>query len=442
MDAKFIVRIFLFCSACTFFSVSAFSQKNVIVSGFVSDNATGERLSGATVFDVEKITGTNCNQFGFYSLSFPLGKSVLLFRFVGFDSKIVSLEIFKDTVLNISLTTNNIVGEVEVKAPPRANSLLSPTLGMHRLTGKEIEKIPAVLGEPDLLKAIQLLPGVSFATEGSTGFSVRGGSPDQTLILLDGVPVYNVNHLWGFMSAFNTDAISDAKLYKGSLPARFGGRFSSVLDVGMKEGNLKKQSGTFSFSPIAGHLTFEGPIVKDKASFMVSGRTTWANLLLLAAQRLENANGGGQVLSYGFWDINAKINYIFDQNNRVYLSFYTGRDAYMIEDGSRNHAITQNLAITGKTLPGFCVGTIFFRPFCLLIFRCTTAGSDKNILTSSTKKGMKFILDTTTSTTCRKKGISTGCRKIQHISNLGTTFRSKNSAPKLFLINPILLRLN
>jgi outer membrane receptor for ferrienterochelin and colicin len=197
-----------------------------------------------------------------------------------------------------------------------------------------VERIPAVLGEPDLLKAIQLLPGVSFATEGSTGFSVRGGSPDQTLILLDGVPVYNVNHLWGFMSAFNNDAISETRLYKGNLPARFGGRLGSVLDVSMKEGNLKKRTGTFSISPIAGRYTLEGPIIKDKVSFMVSGRTTWANLLLSAAQRLESQNSEeNRLLTYGFWDVNAKTNWIIDQNNRVYLSFYTGRDAFVTEDG-------------------------------------------------------------------------------------------------------------
>ena len=392
MDSKFIFRISLFCCACAFFSVSAISQEKVIVSGFISDNATGERLAGATVFDSEKNIGTNCNQFGFYSLSFPPGKSVLLIRFVGFDSKIVSLELVRDTVLNFSLTSNNLVGEVEVTATPRANSLLSPTAGVHRLTAKEIGKIPAVLGEPDLLKAIQLLPGVSFATEGSTAFSVRGGSPDQTLILLDGVPVYNVNHLWGFMSAFSNDAISDAKLYKGSLPARFGGRLSSVLDVGMKEGNLKKQSGTFSISPIAGHLTLEGPIVKDKASFMVSGRTTWANLLLLAAQRLENSNGGGQVLSYGFWDINAKTNYIFNQNNRVYLSFYTGRDAYMMEDGGRNQGSYTKFSYNWQNLTGVLRWNHIFSPVLFANFSLYNSRFRQEYFNQFDKKGDEIYI--------------------------------------------------
>lgn len=392
MGAKFIFTVFLFCCAFAFSIVPAFSKEKITVSGFVSDNATGERLAGATIFDAERNVGTNCNQFGFYSVSLPPGKSVLLYRFVGFDSKMISLELSNDTVLNINLTSNNLVGEVEVKAMPRANSQLSSTFGIHRLTGKEIEKIPAVLGEPDLLKAIQLLSGVSFATEGSTAFSVRGGSHDQTLILLDGVPVYNVNHLWGFMSAFSNDAISDAKLYKGSLPARFGGRLSSVLDVGMKEGNLKKQSGTFSLSPIAGHLTLEGPIVKDKASFMVSGRTTWANLLLLAAQRLENTNGGGQVLSYGFWDINAKTNYIFNQNNRVYLSFYTGRDAYKMEDDGRNHGNYSKFSYNWQNLTGVLRWNHIFSPVLFANFSLYNSRFRQEYFNQFDKKGDEIYI--------------------------------------------------
>jgi len=188
-----------------------------------------------------------------------------------------------------------------------------------------------VLGEPDLLKSLQLLPGVSFASEGATGFSVRGGSPDQTLILLDGVPVYNVNHLWGFMSLFNNDALSGATLYKGGLPARFGGRLSSVLDIQMKEGNLKEKAGTFTLSPVAGRYTFELPLVKDKASFMVSARKTWLGIPLLLVQKLEGK--GASAVTYGFWDINAKTNWIIGPRDRVYLSFYTGRDAFVHEDG-------------------------------------------------------------------------------------------------------------
>ena len=293
------IKGLLFLMGLFLFSVPLFSQEKATISGYVSDAATGERLSGATVFVPELNQGTACNNYGFFSLTLLQKQVQAIFRFVGYEPVILNLTLSNDTILNIQLETNNSLREIEVTVTPGENFLLSPAFGMHRLNAKEVGKIPAVLGEPDLLKAIQLLPGVSSATEGSTGFSVRGGSPDQTLIQLDGVPVYNVKHLWGFMSAFNNDAISETRLYKGSLPARFGGRLSSVLDVSMKEGNMKKRTGTFSVSPIAGRYTLEGPIVKNKASFMVSGRTTWANLLLLAAQRLENQNKGSQVLTYG-----------------------------------------------------------------------------------------------------------------------------------------------
>jgi hypothetical protein len=318
-----------------FFSIAiffhSFAQPTVTVSGYVSDAATGERLAGATVFLPEHEKGTACNDFGFFSLGVPPGKVTLVFRFVGFEPLQKTLITQNDTLLAVQLETRNRIKEVEVKATPKEDFLLSPAMGTHRLNAQQVERIPAVLGEPDLLKAIQLLPGVSFATEGSTGFSVRGGSPDQTLIRLDGVPVYNVNHLWGFMSVFNNDAIKDTRLYKGNLPARFGGRLGSVLDVSMKEGNLRKQTGTFSLSPIAGRFTLEGPVVKEKVSFMVSARKTWLDALLLAAQKLEGQ--GEQVLTYGFWDINAKTNWVVNPRNRVYLSFYTGRDAYNMEDG-------------------------------------------------------------------------------------------------------------
>jgi len=334
MAFKHRIKFFWSVLLSLFLFLQAFSQQNVTVSGYVTDAATGERLAGATVFLPEHERGAACNDYGFFSLGVPPGKVTLVFRFVGFEPLHKTLITQNDTLLTVQLETRNRIKEVEIKATPKEDFLLSPAMGTHRLNAQQVERIPAVLGEPDLLKAIQLLPGVSFATEGSTGFSVRGGSPDQTLIQLDGVPVYNVNHLWGFMSAFNNDAISETRLYKGNLPARFGGRLGSVLDVSMKEGNLKKRTGTFSISPIAGRYTLEGPIVKDKVSFMISGRTTWANLLLSAAQRLESQNSEeNRLLTYGFWDVNAKTNWIIDPNNRVYLSFYTGRDAFVTEDG-------------------------------------------------------------------------------------------------------------
>ncbi len=335
MAVKYQIKIFLsaFLGVTLFFQ--AFAQPTVTLSGYVSDATTGERLAGATVFLPAQNKGTACNDFGFFSLGVPPGEVTLVFRFVGFETFTQKLLLKTDTLLTVQLETRNVVKEVEVKATSKEDFLLSPVMGAHRLNALQVGKIPAVLGEPDLLKAIQLLPGVSFATEGSTGFSVRGGSPDQTLIRLDGVPVYNVNHLWGFMSAFNNDAIKEARLYKGNLPARFGGRLGAVLDVSMKEGNMKKQSGTFSLSPIAGSFTQEGPLVKEKVSYMVSARKTWMDVLLLAGQKLEGKDE--QVLTYGFWDINAKTNWLVNSENRIYLSFYTGRDAYSMEDGGSHY---------------------------------------------------------------------------------------------------------
>ena len=310
--------------------ITSLAQTEVTLSGYIMDAASGERLAGATVYLPELNRGSACNEYGFFSMRVPAREVHVVFRYVGYQPRQINLVSKRDTLVTVAMESGNLVKEVEVKAS-HEDIIHSQAMGTHRLSAREVERIPALLGEPDLLKAIQLLPGVSFATEGSTGFSVRGGSPEQTLILLDGVPVYNVNHLWGFMSAFNNDAIRDARLYKGNLPARFGGRMGSVLDVTMKEGNLKEKTGTFSLSPIAGRYTLEGPIGGDKASYMISGRKTWLDLLLLGAQRLEGQ--GAQVLTYGFWDINAKANWIVDPHNRIYLSFYTGRDAFMLEDG-------------------------------------------------------------------------------------------------------------
>lgn len=327
------LSLFFVLSVAT--AIAAVAQKDITISGYVSDGATGERLAGATVYAPGLKKGASCNNYGFFSLTAPAGQLTLVFRYVGFEHKVLNLSLANDSSINIQLLANNVVGEVEVRASAKEDFLLSPTMSMHRISSKEVERIPVVLGEPDLLKAIQLLPGVSFANEGSTGFSVRGGSPGQTLILLDGVPVYNVSHLWGFMSLFNNDAIKDAKLYKGGLPARFGGRLSSVLDISMKEGNIKEKTGTFSLSPIAGRYTFESPIVKDKASFIFSVRKTWMDALLWAWQKLEGQNNdeGAQYVTYGFWDINAKVNWIVNRDNRIYLSFYTGRDAFINEEG-------------------------------------------------------------------------------------------------------------
>ena len=329
---KRLIAVFLFLISHLVFVYMANAQTNITLSGYVSDAQTGERLPGASIVCEATRKGAATNSYGFFSLTLPRGETRVSVRYVGYNPETLLLKGLNDTTLNIGLMSHNLLGEVEVKATGVQAGEVTPALGINRLTAKSIEKIPVVLGEPDLLKSIQLLPGVSFASEGSTVFSVRGGSPDQTLILLDGVPVYNVNHLWGFMSLFNNDAISGATLYKGGLPARFGGRLSSVLDIKMKEGNLKEKAGTFTLSPVAGRYTFERPLIKDKASFIVSARKTWLDIPLLLVQKLGGE--GASAVTYGFWDINAKTNWIIGPRDRVYLSFYTGRDAFIHEDGA------------------------------------------------------------------------------------------------------------
>lgn len=323
---KWIVA-FVFVACC----LHAGAQGTLRLSGYVSDAETGERLAAATVFAHEMEKGTICNNYGFFTLHVTPGVHTVRVRYLGYHEQELKLNLKADTLVNIELRSNNLIDEIEVRATGKENFLHTTQMGVHRMDAKAVQCIPVVFGESDVLKAIQTLPGVSFSTEGSTGMGVRGGRPDNTLILLDGVPVYNVNHLWGFMSLFNNDAISDATLYKGSLPARYGGRLSSVLDIGMKEGNLKSKGGSFSISPIAGSLTLEGPLVEDKVSYTISARKTWLDVLMKGYQHFENQSGGMPM--YGFWDLNAKTNWVVNANNRLFLSFYTGRDAYELTDG-------------------------------------------------------------------------------------------------------------
>lgn len=293
------------------------------VSGFVEDIATGERLGYATVYEMRTGKGVVCNNYGFYSLTLPAGDYLLKADYVGYASGILPLTLRKDTLLPLHLRPVTLLEEVTVTG--NTGIVNTTAMGKHFLPLKQVKSMPALLGESDVLKALQALPGVNAGTEGSSGISVRGGSPEQTQILLDGVPVYNVNHFFGYFSVFNGEALQDLTLYKSAIPARYGGRLSSMLDIAMKEGNMKKTSGSFSLSPIASTLTLEGPLKKDKISFLVSGRYTWLNALLQLATK---AMDGDNALGYDFYDLNAKVNWKIDPRNRLYLSFYNGRDGY------------------------------------------------------------------------------------------------------------------
>ncbi len=294
------------------------------VSGYVRDSVSGERLTGATIYVKELQSGAVTNMYGFYSLSLPRGNYTFVISFVGYHSKTEHVSLEKDMTLDMELSVaGQTLGEVVITGKRQDKNIRSPEMSVTTIEARTISRIPALFGEVDIIRAIQLLPGVSTLAEGSTGFSVRGGSPDQNLVLLDEATVYNAGHLLGFFSIFNNDAVKDVKLYKGDIPAAYGGRLSSLLDVHMKDGNSKKFSGTGGIGLISSKLTLEGPIVRDKASFIVSGRRTYADLFI---PLFNSPNLEGRKLY--FYDLSTKINYEINENNRVFASGYFGRDVF------------------------------------------------------------------------------------------------------------------
>ena len=302
------------------------AQKHTI-SGYIEDVSNGEKLLGANVFNANTLEGTITNNYGFYSFTQKTGEVVLRYSFVGYQSVIVKLDLQKDTVINISLQASIELKEVVVESSQIENSLQSSQMSVSELPIQTIKSLPVFMGEIDIIKTIQLLPGVQSGSEGTSGLYVRGGGPDQNLILLDGVPVYNANHLFGFFSVFNADALNTVKLVKGGFPARYGGRLSSVLDIRMKEGNSKEFHGEGSVGLIAAKLTLEGPIITDKTSFIVSARRTYIDILAQPFIRAANSRNGSKTRGgYYFYDLNAKVNHKFSDRSRLYLSSYMGRD--------------------------------------------------------------------------------------------------------------------
>lgn len=309
-----------------FFTVSLFAQK-VTVSGYAENSETGERIIGANVYDSEIGFGTSSNVYGFYSLTFKQNNIKLTASFIGYQSQTLDLHLTKDTVINFTMVPNTELEEVVITG--KQNKVNSSQISSVEIPLKAVQKLPVLFGETDVLKTIQLMPGVQSGSEGTSGVYVRGGGPDQNLILLDGVPVYNVNHLFGFFSVFNGYAVKDITLIKGGFPARYGGRLSSVIDIRMKEGNMKHFSGEAYSSFIASKFSFEGPIIKDKTSFIVSARRTYLDAIAAPFMKLFSAFAfDTEKLSAGyfFYDINAKINHKISDKNRLFLSVYTGKD--------------------------------------------------------------------------------------------------------------------
>ncbi|NPD47680.1 TonB-dependent receptor [Lentimicrobium sp. L6] len=305
---------------------SVFAQQFTI-SGRITDAENGEDLIGATVWESSSSMGTTSNVYGFYSLSIPEGKHSITYSYMGFEAQTIDVDFNGDKTINIKLLpSSNELEEVEVTSERLDENISSTQMSVEKLNMKQIEKIPVFMGEKDILKTIQLLPGISTTSEGGSGFSVRGGSIDQNLILLDEAPVYSASHLMGFFSVFNSDALKNITVYKGGIPANYGGRASSVLDISMKDGNNQKFSASGGIGLISSRLTLEGPIIKDKMSFIVSGRRSYADLVAKSAGFFDDD------MNMYFYDLNAKMNYKINDNNRVFISGYFGKDEFGFED--------------------------------------------------------------------------------------------------------------
>ena len=299
------------------------AQDKHTISGTVKEKKSGEILIGASVYLLElPKSGTVSNAYGFYSITAPAGVYTLIVSFAGLKQDSVKITLNKNISLPVQLDQAvQQIMEVTVSSKKRNANITQPVMGVQKLSVNEIKNVPVIFGEKDVLKTIQLLPGVKSAGEGSSGFYVRGGAADQNLILLDEATVYNASHLLGFFSAFNSDAIKDLTLYKGAMPAEYGGRLSSVVDIKMNDGNNQDYHANGGIGLIASRLNVEGPIVKDKGSFIVSGRRTYADLFLKLSRDSSIKSN-----SLYFYDLNVKANYKLNDNNRVYLSGYFGRD--------------------------------------------------------------------------------------------------------------------
>ncbi len=324
----------LFFLSFFFCSQNSFAQKYTI-NGYVQDADSGEKLLGVNIFDIKSKSGATTNTYGFYSLTLPKDSVYIAFSYVGYQTKYIGIYLDKDITLNIDLGSAVDLEEVVVVAEELERIEENTRMSTVTVPIETIKKIPALLGEVDVLKALQLLPGVQSGGEGQSGLYVRGGSPDQNLILLDGVPVYNASHLFGFFSVFNADAIKDVSLTKGGFPARYGGRLSSVIEINMKEGDSKEWHGTASIGLIASKLTLEGPLIKDKTSLIVSARRTYIDAIArpIIKKSFESPDGSSEgIAGYFFYDVNAKINHKFSDKDRLYLSLYTGRDRFYFRE--------------------------------------------------------------------------------------------------------------
>lgn len=325
------------------------SQEQYTISGYIQDRDVGETLIGANVYDINDIkNGSSSNNYGFYSFKLNKGLRYIRCSYLGYENKDYTIDLTKDTVINIELSQGILLQDIvidEKKEEAREN-VTGTQVGTIKLEMTKLKLLPALMGEVDVLKSIQFLPGVSSVSEGSSGFYVRGGGSDQNLILLDEAVVYNTGHMLGFFSVFNADALKNTTLIKGGIPANYGQRLSSVVDIKMKEGNDKYFEVDGGIGIISSRLTVQGPILKNKSSFIVSGRRTYIMDLvqpLLKGKKFEGTN-------YYFYDLNAKINYKFSNKDRVYLSGYFGRDVFNLNLKARGFEILMPYGNSTATL--------------------------------------------------------------------------------------------
>jgi outer membrane receptor for ferrienterochelin and colicin len=308
------------------------AQQKHTLSGYVYEKGSMESLQGVTVYLPDYNINTFSNGYGFYSITYPAADSVtVMYSYMGFSIDTVVLASVPQLSFNKVMNTTQLLQTVQIISEKK--SVETAQMSTHTITAMEIKSVPMLFGEKDLFKTLLLMPGVSSGTEGTSGIFVRGGSPDQNLIILDEATIYNANHLLSFFSIFNGDAIKSAELIKGGFPAKYGGRLSSVIDVKMKEGNKETYHGEGGIGLISGHFMAEGPIVKNKSSFMVSGRRTWFDLF---TRPIMNLTSDGFSMGYYFYDLNAKLNYDFGDKDKLYVSSYFGRDKFSVIEKARD----------------------------------------------------------------------------------------------------------
>ncbi|MGY5353967.1 TonB-dependent receptor [Wenyingzhuangia sp. IMCC45467] len=318
-------------SLLLFLITNTYAQDKYTISGAIKDNSSGETLIGVSIYDKDNYQGTVTNEYGFYSLSLTKGTHNIEVSYLGYNTIVKTINLNKNKTFNFSLIENaESLGEVVLTSSTEKISIKKAEMSVNKMKVKTIKEIPAIMGEVDVLKSITTLPGVTTAGEGQSGFNVRGGAADQNLVLLDEATLFNTSHLFGLFSVINADAIKDLKLYKGGIPAKYGGRISSVLDVHQKDGNKYSYHGNGGIGTISSRLTLEGPIVKNKASFFVSGRRSYADVFFPLIMP-DNDN-----TAY-FYDLNTKVNWEIDSKNKLYLSGYFGKDVFSLSNSFINN---------------------------------------------------------------------------------------------------------